>query len=116
MAISGTAATGATITLDDGPTVWSVRPAADKLFVAVARAFGEAAVGVVMTGMGRDGALGLSAIREAGGGAIVQDEQSSAVFGMPFAALATGGAHHILPPGAIGPAAARLLAQRRVAA
>jgi two-component system chemotaxis response regulator CheB len=116
MAVTGSAAAGATIALDDGPTVWSVRPAADKLFVTVARAFGDAAVGVVMTGMGRDGALGLSAIREAGGGAIVEDEPSSAVFGMPLAALETCGAHHVLPPGAIGPAAARLLAVRRAAA
>lgn len=103
---------GATIALDDGPTVWGVRPAADKLFVSVARAFGDASVGIVLTGMGRDGALGLSAVREAGGGAIVQDEATSAVYGMPKAALETSGADRVLPPSEMGPAAAQLLAQR----
>ena len=106
-----TGALGATIALDDGPTVWGVRPAADKLFVSVARAFGDASVGVVLTGMGRDGALGLSAIREAGGGAIVQDEATSAVYGMPREALETAGADRIVAPGDVGAAAAQLLAQ-----
>ena len=103
------------IALDDGPTVWGVRPAADKLFVSVAREFGDAAVGVVLTGMGRDGALGLSAIREAGGGAIVQDEATSAVYGMPREALETAGADHIVAPHQVGAAAVQLLARHKAA-
>jgi two-component system chemotaxis response regulator CheB len=104
---------GATIALDDGPTVWGVRPAADKLFVSVAREYAECAVGVVLTGMGRDGALGLSAIREAGGGAIVQDEATSAVYGMPKEALETAGADRIVAPVDVASAAVHLLSGHR---
>ena len=114
MHVAAAGSAGATIVLDDGPTVWGVRPAADKLFVSVAREFGDASVGVVLTGMGRDGALGLSAIREAGGGAIVQDEGTSAVYGMPREALETAGADRIVAPGDVGEAATQLLARHRV--
>ncbi len=107
-------ADGARIALDDGPTVWGVKPAADPLFVSVAQLFGGASVGVVLTGMGRDGALGLSAIREAGGGAIVQDEESSAVYGMPREALAIAGADRTVVPAEVASAAAELLARQRV--
>ena len=107
-------ALGPTIALDNGPTVWGVRPAADKLFVSVAREFGDASVGIVLTGMGRDGALGLSAICDAGGGAIVQDEATSAVYGMPKEALETCGADRVLSPAEMGPAASQLLGRQRV--
>lgn len=107
-----TGAAGAYIALDDGPPVWGVKPAADPLFVTVAGAFGEAAVGVVLTGMGRDGSLGLSAIRDAGGGTIVQDEATSAVYGMPREALAVAGADDVVAPADVGAAAVRLLARR----
>ncbi len=100
--------------LDDGPAVWGVKPAADLLFVSAARLFGDACVGVVLTGMGRDGALGLSAIREAGGGAIVQDEATSAVYGMPREALAIAGADRITTPAGAGDALAELLARAKV--
>jgi two-component system chemotaxis response regulator CheB len=105
-------ADGARIALDDGPPLWGVKPAADPLFISVAGAFGDNAVGVVLTGMGRDGALGLSAIREAGGAAIVQDEESSAVYGMPREALALAGADRVVPPQAVGHAIAELLSSR----
>lgn len=105
---------GARIALDDGPNVWGVKPAADPLFVSVARVFGDTAVGVVLTGMGRDGSLGLSAIREAGGGAIVQDAETSAVYGMPREALAIAGADRIVAPSGVGAAAWELLARHRV--
>jgi two-component system chemotaxis response regulator CheB len=105
-------AQGGCIALDDGPTVWGVKPAADPLFISVAQVFGESAAGVVLTGMGRDGALGLSAIREAGGAAIVQDEESSAVYGMPREALAIAGADRICPPAGIGAALSELLHSR----
>ena len=113
MATGAAGSGGATIVLDDGPTVWGVRPAADKLFVSVAREFGDASVGVVLTGMGRDGALGLSAIREAGGGALVQDEATSAVYGMPREALETAGADRIVTPAEVGEAATQLLARHK---
>ena len=71
-------------------------PCADVLFESAAEAFGTSCVGVVLTGMGRDGAMGLRRIRSAGGRAIVQDEASSAIYGMPRAALLEAGADNVV--------------------
>jgi two-component system chemotaxis response regulator CheB len=81
-----------------GPLVSRHRPSVDVLFRSVAQAMGERAVGLIMTGMGDDGAQGLLEMREAGAATLAQDESSSVVFGMPREAIQRGavGAVHCL--------------------
>jgi two-component system chemotaxis response regulator CheB len=104
------------IGIDRGPAVCGVRPSADPLFRSAAHSFGESVVGVVLTGMGRDGSEGLRAVRAAGGGAIVQDRASSIIYGMPRSALALAGADRVVAPALVGKAVSDLLASRRAVA
>ncbi|MBN2352532.1 MAG: chemotaxis protein CheB [Spirochaetales bacterium] len=80
-----------------GPKLHNQRPAVDVLFQSVAENIGANAVGVLLSGMGKDGAEGLEAIREGGGYTIAQDERTSIVFGMPKAAIDRGAASRVLP-------------------
>ena len=102
------------IALDDGPTIWGVRPAADPLFASVSAVFGRQSVGVVLTGMGRDGSDGLHAIRSGGGGGVVQDQATSTIYGMPHAALVRAGADRVAALQDVAPAVVQLLSARRV--
>lgn len=80
-----------------GPLVHQQRPSVDVLFHSVARHAGPNAVGVILTGMGADGARGLLAMREAGAHTIAQDEHTSVVFGMPKEAINVGAAEQVVP-------------------
>ncbi|MBX3112509.1 MAG: chemotaxis response regulator protein-glutamate methylesterase [Fimbriimonadaceae bacterium] len=82
---------GARLTVGDGPTVHGVKPAADILFKSASEAFGSRCLGVVMTGMGRDGADGAVAIRAKGGKVFGEAESSCVIYGMPQAAKKAGG-------------------------
>lgn len=80
-----------------GPLVSSHRPSVDVLFQSVARAAGRNAVGVILTGMGRDGAKGMHLMHEGGARTIAQDEHSCIVYGMPKEAVALGGVDLVKP-------------------
>ena len=85
------------VQVKQGPLVNRHRPSVDVLFKSVARYAGANAVGVIMTGMGADGAAGLKDMREAGARTVAQDEASCVVFGMPKEAIAMGGAEFVEP-------------------
>jgi two-component system chemotaxis response regulator CheB len=96
----------------EGEPVNRHRPSVDVLFESAARSCARHAVGVILTGMGEDGARGLLALRDAGGDTYAQEESSCVVYGMPRAAIRMGAAVHILPlrslcSAAIAAAAAR---------
>lgn len=94
------------LTLD--PERHSCRPSVDVLFETIAADYGASAAACLLTGMGRDGALGLLKIRESGGTTIAQDEATSVIYGMPREAALLGAATYILPLTEIGPRLASL--------
>jgi two-component system, chemotaxis family, protein-glutamate methylesterase/glutaminase len=98
------------VRLKDVPAVNHHRPSVDVMMNSVAKAAGANAVGVILTGMGNDGAKGLLAMREAGAYTIAQDEETSIVYGMPKEAAAIGGASEILPLDKIARAACAAVA------
>jgi two-component system chemotaxis response regulator CheB len=83
------------VMVQDGPPVSRHKPSVDVLFRSLAKAAGRNALGVIMTGMGDDGARGLKAMREAGATTLAQDEESCVVFGMPKEAIRLGGVEQI---------------------
>ena len=99
---------GAAIRLTDEAAVSGCRPSVDPMFDSVADVFGARALGVVLSGMGRDGAIGAVRLHREGGTVVAQDMGSSVVWGMPGAAVAAGVVDATLPPDAIG----RLIAAR----
>ena len=99
--------------LDRGPEEHGCRPAVDPLFRAGAQVYGSGVIAVVLTGMGHDGLDGARAVHAAQGRVLVQDEESSVVWGMPGAIARAGLAHAILPLAEVG---GELLARSRRAA
>ena len=85
------------VKITDGPMVHHQRPAVDVLFKSVAKYAGRNAVGILLTGMGSDGAEGLLMMKEAGARTIAQDEKTSVLFGMPKEAIKLGAAEKVIP-------------------
>jgi two-component system chemotaxis response regulator CheB len=90
-----------TLCLTDAPPVAGHRPSVTTLFQSAAQEYGAAAVGVLLSGMGDDGAAGLRDLKRAGAVTVAQDEASAVVFSMPAAAIHLGVVDHVLPPAAI---------------
>ncbi len=88
---------GYSVQVKTGPRVCYQRPSVDVLFLSVAEAAGPDATGVLLTGMGADGAQGLLRMRRGGARTIAQDEATCVVFGMPREAIAAGAAEQVLP-------------------
>ncbi len=102
------------VRVKDGPMVHHQRPAVDLLFSSVARYAGANALGIILTGMGSDGAAGIRAMKEAGSFNIAQNETSSVVYGMPKEAVKTGGIDLSLDIDAIAGAALKQITATRL--
>jgi two-component system chemotaxis response regulator CheB len=89
-------ADGGVLQLTDGAPVNGCRPSADVTMASAARVFGRRAIGLVMTGMGKDGAAGLGSIKHADGITLAQDQATSVIFGMPKAAIDAGVVDEVL--------------------
>jgi len=96
----------------EGPLVSGHCPSVDVMFHSVARALGSHAIGALLTGMGRDGADGLLAMRKAGAATLIQSGETCVVNGMPKAAFELGAADRVVPLDQIGGAIAGLLGER----
>ncbi|HLY83283.1 MAG TPA: CheB methylesterase domain-containing protein [Acidimicrobiales bacterium] len=90
-------AAGGTVALSSDPPIGGHRPSATHLFRSAARAYGAAAIGVILTGIGEDGVAGLAILKEAGGLVLAQDEATSIVYGMPGIAVSLGIVDRVLP-------------------
>ena len=85
------------VSVADGPLANHQKPSVDVLFSSVAKIAGRNALGIIMTGMGNDGALGIRSLHDAGAQTLAQDEKSCVVFGMPRAAISLGGVGKTVP-------------------
>ncbi len=98
-----------TIDLMDDPPRNGLRPCGDYLLESAARHYGKGCIGIILTGMGRDGAIGIEHVKTTGGKTIAQDEETSAIFGMPKAAIETSRIDRVLPLESISSEILRLL-------
>ncbi|WP_293761903.1 chemotaxis protein CheB [uncultured Aquitalea sp.] len=111
--LKGLPSTGYAVSLNGGQPVNRHKPSVDVLFRSAANLAGRNCIGVILTGMGRDGAYGMLELKEAGAYNIAQDEASCVVFGMPKEAIALGAAHEVLPLTGIAPRLITLAQQRQ---
>lgn len=88
---------GGKIHLDNGASLWGVKPAVDKLFISTSEVYKGKIISVVLTGMGKDGAEGIKAIKSIGGATITQNKETCVIYGMPKAAYETGAVDYVLP-------------------
>jgi two-component system chemotaxis response regulator CheB len=101
---------GYKVQLNQKPPVQFVRPSVDVLFASAAQCTGHHAIGVILTGMGADGALGMKKLKEVGGRTLAQEESTCVVAGMPHAAREAGGVDRMVPLNKISSAILSLLA------
>lgn len=85
------------VQLSDHPTGLPHCPSVDVMMTSAAQVYGRNVVGVILTGMGQDGLVGMHAIKEAGGVTLAQDESSCLIYSMPKAVVDRGYAHHVVP-------------------
>jgi two-component system chemotaxis response regulator CheB len=85
------------VVISDGPPVNACRPSADVTMLSAAAVYGRRTIGVIMTGMGKDGAAGMLAIKRAEGRTLAQDRDTSVIYGMPRAAIDAGAVDHVVP-------------------
>ncbi len=104
--------TGGIIRLHRTPPVDGHRPSVTRLFESVAQTYGSDGVGVLLTGMGRDGATGLLQIKQAGGETLAEDQSTCAVYGMPRAAFEIGATRQMVPLDRMAEAVVRILRER----
>lgn len=104
---------GGIVRLNQKPTLWGVRPCVDYMMETMAPIYRNQIIGVILTGMGRDGANGMGAIKQYGGQTIAQDEETCLVYGMPRAVVDRGNADHVLPLHDIPHKIVQLLENRR---
>ncbi len=90
--------TGGTIGIEDGPPIRGQRPSAERLFLSLAQSYRASTVGIILTGMGDDGADGIEALGKIGAYIMAQNEQTSVVFGMPAQAIQRGVVDEVLSP------------------
>lgn len=100
---------GLTAFCDGAPAIGGHRPSANAMFASMANSLGSAAVGVLLTGMGDDGAAGMRELKRAGAYTIAEDESTAVVFGMPGAAVRLGAVHETLPLNEIAPRVRRVV-------
>jgi two-component system chemotaxis response regulator CheB len=101
------------VRLTQDPPLWGVRPSVDRMMTSVSEAFGSGTLGVLLTGMGHDGAQGMRAIKQRGGMTLVQNQETCTVFGMPQAAIRLQCVDAVLPLADIPKAIVSLLANER---